>query len=165
MRLFIAADISSVLVRTVVFVIVFHGFFLIGLPWWIVTVLAKGSWAPSAPWFSWTGAALIALGLAAYFLTVYNFVFKGQGTPAAWDSPIVFVRQGLYRYTRNPMYVSMVIILIGETFWTAQALLFLYAVLLWAGFHLFVIFQEEPALTRRFGKAYEEYRQQVRRWL
>ncbi len=155
----------SVLVRTAVFVIVFHGFFLVGLPWWIVAVLAKGSWTPAAPWLSWIGAVVSALGLAAYFLTVYNFIFSGQGTPAVWDSPVVFVRKSLYRYTRNPMYVSMIVILIGEAFWTAQALLFLYAALLWAGFHFFVVFQEEPALTRRFGKAYEEYRRQVRRWL
>ncbi len=128
-------------------------------------MLAKGSWAPAAPGSSWAGALLIALGLVAYFLTVYHFVFKGQGTPAVWDSPIVFIRKGLYRYSRNPMYVSMIVILIGEAFWTVQVLLFLYAALLWTGFDLFVVFQEEPALTRRFGKAYEEYKQQVRRWL
>ncbi|MGH9905327.1 MAG: methyltransferase family protein, partial [Pyrinomonadaceae bacterium] len=81
------------------------------------------------------------------------------------DPPKHLVVRGLYRYVRNPMYVLVVIVLIGEAIFFMSL-----AVLIWAGVFivlasLFVMFYEEPYLRRRFGESYERYTQTVGRWI
>ena len=75
-----------------------------------------------------------------------------------------FVR-GLYRYVRNPMYLSVTTIVLGETLLTSSAALGVYWVMWFVLANLFVIGYEEPTLRRRFGVSYDEYTQQVGRWI
>ena len=76
----------------------------------------------------------------------------------------VLVASGLYRFVRNPMYISMLIIISGQTLLFAQARLFVYAGVVFAAFHLNVLLYEEPQLRRRFGGSYETFCLHVGRW-
>ena len=76
----------------------------------------------------------------------------------------VQVASGLYRFVRNPMYVSLLIIVSGQALLFGQARLFAYAGVMLVAFHLFVLFYEEPTLRRRFGGSYETYYLHVGRW-
>ena len=107
---------------------------------------------------------LFSAGLLVALRCAMDFVFRGYGTPAPIDPPKELVVQGLYRYTHNPMYLGILMILQGEAwaFWCSAQLL--YAIVLWICFHLFVVFYEEPILLRRFGDAYRQYRASVPRW-
>ena len=73
--------------------------------------------------------------------------------------------QGLYRSVRNPMYVSVAGILIGESLFFSSAAILGYLLACWLFVHLFVVLYEEPTLREKFGDAYEEYCKQVPRWI
>jgi protein-S-isoprenylcysteine O-methyltransferase Ste14 len=111
------------------------------------------------------GLILIALGAAGYFWCALDFAFAGRGTPAPIDPPKFLVARGLYRFSRNPMYLSVLTVLAGESllFWSARLLG--YAACVAVLFHLFVYFYEEPNLKKRMGAAYEQYVQDVPRWI
>jgi len=78
---------------------------------------------------------------------------------------MVFVSKGPYRFVRNPMYWAIVISLVGEALFFQSATLGWMAGGIAVGFHLFVVFYEEPSLKRRFGSSYERYCSEVERWL
>ena len=111
------------------------------------------------------GLLVSALGTAGLIWCFSDFVRLGHGTPAPYEPPRRLVAVGLYRCTRNPMYVSVLLIVFGEAIWWANWMIFGYTVLLWGGFQAWVVFHEEPALRRRFGGAYERYTHTVPRWI
>ena len=92
-------------------------------------------------------------------------MFRGKGTPAPIDPPKVLVVQGLYKYTRNPMYLSILMVLAGEYVLFRSPIFLEYLVLVALGFFTFVLIYEEPALTRKMGAAYEQYCEEVPRWI
>jgi len=108
---------------------------------------------------------LIMLGAGGYFWCALDFAFKGEGTPAPIDPPKVLVVQGLYKYTRNPMYVSVLMILVGESLLFESAWFLGYAAAVAFGFHAFVVLYEEPALQRKMGAAYAQYCREAPRWI
>lgn len=110
------------------------------------------------------GVIAILIGLACLLECFGRFAFEGRGTPAPVAQTEILVVSGLYRFVRNPMYVAVLTIVLGEGLLFGNTLLFAYAIALWIVFHLFVKFYEEPQLVRRFGASYETYRQDVPRW-
>jgi protein-S-isoprenylcysteine O-methyltransferase Ste14 len=72
---------------------------------------------------------------------------------------------GPYRFVRNPMYVGVVAIVLGEALLLGAVALLWYAAVVWLAFHLFVLGYEEPTLGRSFGDEYKTYRENVPRWL
>lgn len=111
--------------------------------------------------------ALVVLGLGAsiYAWCVWDFASFGRGTPAPIDAPKNLVVRGLYHYTRNPMYVGVLTLLLGWAILFQAGGVFLYALAVGTGFHLFIVFYEEPHLAQEFGSHYETYRSLVARWL
>ena len=97
------------------------------------------------------GILLLLFGFVIYTRTVWNFASFGQGTPLPLDAPKKLVMRGLYRYTRNPMYVGVIIVILGWTSLFADAWLLFYALGVCLVVHLFVIGYEEPHLRRQFG--------------
>jgi protein-S-isoprenylcysteine O-methyltransferase Ste14 len=75
------------------------------------------------------------------------------------------VISGLYRYVRNPMYVGVVSIILGEALVLGSGGVLIYAAVVALGFHLFVVLYEEPTLRRTYGAQYDGYCTLVRRWL
>jgi protein-S-isoprenylcysteine O-methyltransferase Ste14 len=104
-------------------------------------------------------------GVFLYFWCAGAFTFIGRGTPAPIDAPVFLVREGPYRWVRNPMYMGVFSVLVGEIILFHSLWLFGYMLLIGVIVHLFVVFYEEPHLTRRFGESYEAYLHVVPRWL
>ena len=105
------------------------------------------------------------LGASIYLWCAWDFTFAGRGTPAPIDPPKALVVRGLYRYMRNPMYVGVLSILVGEALFFESRTLFEYAAIVFIFFYLFVVLYEEPVLKQKFGEPYQRYRQTVPRWL
>jgi protein-S-isoprenylcysteine O-methyltransferase Ste14 len=113
----------------------------------------------------WVGLPLVVLGVVAIGICFVDFVRRGRGTPAPYDPPRELVVAGLYRYVRNPQYVGVFLVSVGEALMTDAAILLGYAALLMVAYNLFVRLYEEPTLARMFGESYARYRESVPRWL
>jgi protein-S-isoprenylcysteine O-methyltransferase Ste14 len=113
----------------------------------------------------WAGLLPMAVGAWALVWCVVDFARRGRGTLAASEAPTVLVEQGLYRWVRNPMYLSVLTILAGETLVFRSWLIAVWAAAMVPLFVLQVRFSEEPRLRRRFGAAYEAYCSRVGAWL
>ena len=112
-----------------------------------------------------TALIFIALGLTSLIWCVCSFYFSGKGTLAPWSPPRNLVVVGLYRFSRNPMYVAVVLLLMGWSLLFESVALATYGVIVAMGFHLRVIFGEEPWLARTYGPQWTEYVSQVNRWV
>jgi protein-S-isoprenylcysteine O-methyltransferase Ste14 len=95
----------------------------------------------------------------------WDFSFKGHGTPAPIDPPKTLVTSALYSYVRNPIYMSVILILFGHFLWFGYWQLLMYAGLAFLVTHLYVTLYEEPNLRKRFGRGYEDYLREVPRWI
>jgi len=111
------------------------------------------------------GLLAIALGALLLLTCIWEFAYSGRGTLSPVDPPRDLVVKGLYRYVRNPMYLSVTVVVLGEVLLTGSRPLFLYWAVWFVAVNLFVIGYEEPFLRRRFGESYERYTRDVRRWL
>lgn len=111
------------------------------------------------------GVVLIALGLIPLVESFARFALKGLGTPAPILPTRHLVVTGFYRHVRNPMYVGVVTIILGEALLASDVHLLAYAAIAWLCMHLFVVFYEEPKLQQTFGAEYDRFRANVPRWL
>jgi len=111
------------------------------------------------------GLLPLLLGCVGLLWCVRDFYVFGKGTLAPWSPPRHLVVAGLYRYSRNPMYVSVLLILLGLSLSFGFRGLMWYAMWVALAFYLRVVFAEEPYLAQTHGAAWEEYKGRVRRWL
>jgi protein-S-isoprenylcysteine O-methyltransferase Ste14 len=111
------------------------------------------------------GLLVIGLGAALLGTCIWEFARSGRGTLAPVDPPRELVVRGLYRYVRNPMYLSVTVIVLGELLLTGSRPLLVYWAVWFVAVNLFVVGYEEPTLRRRFGESYERYTRAVGRWL
>lgn len=107
----------------------------------------------------------LGLGLVIFAWCVADFFRRGRGTLAPWDPPTRLVTGGLYRYSRNPMYLGVLAIVTGWALLTGSGPLGWYAAGLALAFHLRVVWYEEPTLARSFGSDWAEYAATVPRWI
>ncbi len=149
--------------RTLLFTILVPGTVLVLLPLALVasSVGPRFDFGPA----SYSGLVPLLAGLSVIVACFVDFVRRGRGTPAPYDPPRELVITGLYRYVRNPQYVGVVLVVVGEALLSGAAVLFGYAAFLAVAYHLFVRYYEEPTLSRLFGEAYAQYRVSVPRWL
>ena len=104
-------------------------------------------------------------GIVVLLWCVKDFYVSGAGTLAPWSPPRHLVRTGLYRFSRNPMYVGVLAILLGWALLYETRTLWLYLVGVAALFQIRVVLFEEPWLARTHGEEWTQYRARVRRWL
>jgi protein-S-isoprenylcysteine O-methyltransferase Ste14 len=133
----------------------------------VVAGLVPPMLAAADPWRGggWSvGVAVLAVGLFVLLWTVRDFYVAGKGTLAPWDPPKHLVIVGLYRYTRNPMYVGVIILVAGWALRLGSPVLAGYMAVLMVAFHLRVVMAEEPWLQRQFGDAWSAYSAEVPRW-
>jgi protein-S-isoprenylcysteine O-methyltransferase Ste14 len=149
-------------VRSLFWTIVFPGFFAGYLPWRFFGLRAV-VFDHRIP-LDWISLFLIFLGTALLGVCIFEFARSGRGTLAPMDPPRVLVVRGLYRYVRNPMYLSVTLIVWGEILLTRSTALLVYWFAWFAAANLFVRGYEEPALRRRFGSDYDRYAAKVGRW-
>lgn len=150
------------LVRTAIFALLFMGSVGIFLPRYLGLLQQKAALTPAL-----LGAIPLLAGAYIALRCAFDFAWRGRGTPAPFDPPIQLVVSGMYRFVRNPMYAGMALFMIGEwLIWGSNlkgALIYLAAYV--ACITLFVVGYEEPALRKKFGEEYEEFRRNVPRFL
>ena len=115
--------------------------------------------------FHLLGLVPFAAGAVLVLRCLGEFVVRGRGTHVPMDAPRQLVVSGPYRYVRNPMYVGVMLVLLGETVWFGALWVALYAICLCIAFHAFILLHEEPHLRRTFGASFEAYRHAVPRWI
>ncbi len=151
-------------IGTIVFVIVVPG-----------TVVGYGPfllshWQMEPPFFGWPvmrwlGVLLVVCAAPIFVDFVMRFAGEGRGTPAPIAPTRHLVVGGCFRYVRNPGYISVVSLLVGQGLLFGSASIVLYAVIVAFVFHLFVRLYEEPTLRRQFGAEYAAYCRAVPRWI
>ncbi len=113
----------------------------------------------------WVPAIVLGIaGLTGLLYCIWGFAFYGRGTLAPVRPPELLVIQGLYRYTRNPMYMSILGILLAESILLRSQELLIYAAIVFVLFAGFIRIYEEPHLRRQYGDTYAEYCRSVPRW-
>jgi len=154
----------SAVVGTIVFTICVPGtvvglvpFLLTG---WVLQPPLLG-WAATR----WAGAVLLVVAAPLFFDFVTRFVREGHGTPAPIAPTEHLVVGGPFQRVRNPGYVAVVGMIVGQGLLFASPPVLAYAAALAVVFHLFVLLYEEPTLRRQFGAEYEAYCRNVPRWL
>ncbi len=103
-------------------------------------------------------------GFAILIAAVVSFYRRGQGTLAPWDPPTRLVVQDLYRFNRNPMYVGIMLMLLGWMGLTGSLWMLAYAAGLFLAFHLRIVLYEEKEMQRLFPQDWPAYRATVPRW-
>lgn len=151
-------------VATILFVLFVGPGPVIGVVPWLLS-----GWRLEAPllgWagFRWIGAALFLSGMPVLGGALVRFVREGRGTPAPFWPTERLVVTGLYRHVRNPMYLGVVAMILGQGLFFGSRAILLYAACAAVAFHFFVRLHEEPSLRRRFGAEYEAYCREVPRW-
>lgn len=156
----------SLLLRNLIFTILQPGVVTVLIPYLLLRNAEDKTFFP-ASWTIWhyAGALIMILGFSILISCILRFATEGKGTISPVDPTQKLVAKGLYRYSRNPMYVGAMIALIGEAVFWQSIVLAIYAAIVFISFNLFIIFHEEPRLKRDFGTEYELYFQKVRRWL
>jgi protein-S-isoprenylcysteine O-methyltransferase Ste14 len=150
-------------VGTLVFFVLAPGVVAGLVPWWLT------GWDMREPLRYWAplravGVVLLTAGIVVLVHAFVRFVVEGVGTPAPVAPTQHLVVGGLYRYVRNPMYLAVVAVIVGQALVLGQLILLLYAAAVAFAFVAFVHWYEEPALTAQFGPQYEEYRGAVPAW-
>ncbi|MCX5740510.1 MAG: isoprenylcysteine carboxylmethyltransferase family protein [Proteobacteria bacterium] len=158
-----ARGLRSIALRSLLFTFLVPGTVGGYLPWSILH--ATGATLSGSPAWRWLGLIPLLLGLATYVWCVADFALTGRGTPAPIDPPKELVVRGLYRVTRNPMYLGVLSVIAGESWLFGSAPLAFYTFVVFACFHCFVVGYEEPTLRRSFEGAYQRYCAAVPRWL
>ena len=134
------------------------------IPWWITR------WEFLPPFFDLqatrvVGILLIVAGLPGLVDSFARFALQGLGTPAPIAPTQNLVVTGLYRYVRNPIYIAVVAVILGQAILFGDWRLLTYGGLMWLAFHAFVLAYEEPVLAQSFGAQYEDFRANVPRWI
>ncbi len=149
------------MLKTILFTILVPGSVLVLIPSWILGGFPR----PQNSSLTWLGLLLIVIGAAIYFRCAWEFAVRGLGTPAPFAPTKFLVTTALHRYVRNPMYIGVFGVLLGEAALFRAPILLGYAAFCFTAAYLFVMFYEEPTLRRQFGESYEQYRRTVPRWI
>jgi len=109
------------------------------------------------------GAGSIGFGLCVWTVTI--FMKFGQGTPAPWDPPKMFVVRGPYCYVRNPMIIGVLLMLLAEAMMVQSWPIFAWMIVFFTGNTIYFPLVEEKGLEKRFGQDYRQYKAHVHRWI
>ncbi len=158
-----AASSAWLAARSLLWTILLPGLFAGFVPWRYFGV-GRVQVSPTNP-VQVLGLLLIGAGAVLLGACILEFARSGRGTLSPVDPPRHLVVRGLYRYVRNPMYLSVTAIVLGEVLLARSTALGVYWAVWFACANIFVIGYEEPTLRQQFGASYDEYTKQVGRWL
>ena len=155
---------TSAAVGTSIFFALAPGTFAGLIPWgltgWHPHHTQASAWIP----FRVLGAALIAAALPVLVAAFVRFAREGIGTPAPIAPTEHLVVGGLYRYVRNPIYLAVTALIVGQALLLAQPALLWWAAIFFTAMVAFVYGYEQPTLSERFGAEYDQYRHAVPGW-
>jgi Phospholipid methyltransferase len=152
------------IVGSAIFLVIAPGIVAVYIPWRICRWHVE---APLTGVFSIRilGVLLIAAGFSVLLDSFARFAVQGLGTPAPLFPNRHLVVSGLYRYMRNPMYVAVVTLIVGQGLFFGDVRVLEYGIAVWTAFHLFVLIYEEPTLRNTYGSEYEAFCANVPRWV
>ena len=150
----------SLALRNVLFTLVVPGTVGVYVPWLILTT---GGADPQP--IVWPAIILTGLGVAMYLWCLWYFATLGRGTPGPWDAPQRVVDAGPYGWVRNPMYLSVFLVVASEALLFLSVPVVIYLAVVVLVVQLFVVGYEEPTLAERFGDGYAAYARRVPRWI
>lgn len=130
------------------------------VPWWL-TGWERGATTPVLVAVGWV---LVVAGTAVLLSAFARFALDGRGTPAPVAPTETLVVTGLYRHVRNPMYLAVTAVIVGQALVLGRPVLLGYAAVFLAVVVAFVRGYEEPTLAARYGAAYDDYRATVPGW-
>jgi protein-S-isoprenylcysteine O-methyltransferase Ste14 len=154
----------AAILGTALFLVLAPGTVVGYIPWWISRWHVRPPLLGFTP-FRWIGGLLIAIGTVVLLESFARFALQGLGTPAPVFPTKRLVVQGFYRFVRNPMYVAIVSLILGQALLLGDMHVLIYAILAWLVAHLFVLIYEEPTLRKSFGAEYETFCSHVPRWI
>jgi protein-S-isoprenylcysteine O-methyltransferase Ste14 len=140
--------------------------FVWGLLPWLISLLASGSgWAAGRPGlWNWLGLIPISIGLAGS-LWALHLHFAGSGYGMEWElSKSYFLTNGPYGFSRNPMYLFELTLIVGWALLYGSIAVLIAALAWWAYFRFRQVPLEERVMAARFGEEYAEYKRRVPRW-
>ena len=148
--------------KTILFMLFVPGLLLVAFPVWLMTTDPA---LFSFGIFRWLALPCWAVGAAGSIWCAWTFTVRGRGTPSPADPPKELVVSGLYRHIRNPIYVGVVLILLGYVLWHPSRAILGMPFIVAVCSHLFVLLYEESHLRKTFGASYEDYCRKVPRWV
>jgi protein-S-isoprenylcysteine O-methyltransferase Ste14 len=154
----------TLIVRTVLHAVIVPGTVVVAIPYLLLSSGLELYAIPSSL-LRRLGGLSVLVGIVLGLWCTWHFLVLGRGTPNPLDPPKFLVGAGPYRIVRNPMYVSLAFILAGEALVVGSITLAIYVLIMMLMTHLVVVLYEEPTLRRLFGSAYEEYCEDVPRWV
>lgn len=155
----------SLFIRNLLFTILQPGLVAGLIPLWITGVRINNIFYEVWQLHHYIGTIVFLIGLLIMLWCIISFAVKGRGTLSPVDPTKKLVISGLYYFSRNPMYLGVILILIGEAVFFQSANLWGYLLFVFVAFNIFVIHVEEPRLRKDFGEEYNLYCQKVRRWI
>lgn len=155
----------SLFFRNLFFTILQPGIVAGLIPFLVLNEKGKSICAQPMKFYHYSGAIVFLIGLIILIICIASFAVFGRGTLSPADPTKKLVVAGLYRFSRNPMYVGVTAMLIGESIFFQSVALWTYSLFIFVAFNIFIRFFEEPRLREDFGAAYKEYCTKVRRWI
>lgn len=135
-----------------------------GVVAYAVPLLLASSGRGERYWWQLAGLGAVGLGTSVLIWCAREFYVAGKGTLAPWSPPRELVVSGPFKFSRNPMYVAVVLVLIGWATWYASPALLGYTAAVAVAFHLRVVFYEEPRLQQQFTELWRAYSKSIPRW-
>jgi protein-S-isoprenylcysteine O-methyltransferase Ste14 len=154
---------SRLIIKSTLITLLMPGTVILLIPYFILHHHDGMNW-PAVSGLPVLGAVTGLAALVCLLHCIWSFGMHGKGTLAPIDPPKALVVQGLYGYTRNPMYLAVTVVLLAEALFFQTVSLLVYAACVFLAFHLFVVFYEEPHLRMQFGNSYTEYCNRIPRW-
>jgi len=154
----------SLLFLNIIFTILYPGIVAGLIPFWIIGGDINVIIFEFEKLHQLSAIFLFIAGFIIMTWCIMNFATKGRGTLSPIAPTKKLVVSGLYRFSRNPMYIGVMLLLIGETLFFSSLSLCIYSLIVFVGFNIFIITREEPRLKKDFSDDYDIYRKKVRRW-
>lgn len=155
----------SLLVRNLIFTILQPGIVAGLIPFLILGGRLNNILAQPLTFHHYLGVTVFVIGFVIMMTCIISFAVKGRGTLSPADPTKRLVITGLYKYSSNPMYVGVTMILTGEAIFSQSTYLWIYSLFVFAAFNIFILLHEEPRLRNDFGEEYNLYCEKVRRWI
>ena len=155
----------SLFLRNLFFTILQPGLVAGLIPLWITGFKINNMFDEVWQLHNYIGTIVFLIGLLIMLWCIISFAVKGQGTLSPADPTKRLVVAGLYKFSRNPMYVGVILILIGEAIFFQSVELLIYSIFVFITFYIFAKLVEEPRLRNDFGEEYKRYCKEVRRWI
>jgi protein-S-isoprenylcysteine O-methyltransferase Ste14 len=156
---------ASLFLRNLFFTILQPGLVAGLIPFFILRGKVENIFFQSWKFHHFLGIIVFIIGFIIMLICIMSFAIKGRGTLSPADPTKKLVVVGLYKFSRNPMYAGVTMMLLGEVIFFYSSPLLIYSLFVFAIFNVFIILVEEPRLRKDFKDEYNKYCEKAKRWI